>query len=175
MEITKLANSGVRIKAKNTAFIVDPGQGKLEGAAQKGSAMEGDVVILYEKPQDYSKFSGKLVIDSPGEYEVGGVSIKGERIRGFLAFDFFEDGQKLVVISNPDITGDIETEDSKVALVRLAKKLGDETLSSIQSDIVSFYGPEEFLPQEKETLKRIDKINLKKIEELKGYLVYLSK
>ena len=56
MEITKLANSGVRIKTKNTAFIVDPGQGKLEG----------DVVILYEKPQDYLKFSGKLVIDSPG-------------------------------------------------------------------------------------------------------------
>lgn len=165
MEITKLANSGVRIKAKNTAFIVDPGQGKLEE----------DVVILYEKPQDYLKFSGKLVIDSPGEYEVGGVSIKGERVRGFLAFDFFEDGQKIVVISNSDITGDIETEDTRVVLVRLAKKLGDEALSSIQSEIVSFYGPEEFLPQEKEMLKRIDKINLKKTEELKGYLVYLTK
>ena len=165
MEITKLPNAGVRVKSKNTSFIVDPADGKIEG----------DVVILYEKPQDYLKFSGKLVIDSPGEYEVGGVSIKGERVRGFLVFDFFEDGQRLVVISNPDITGDIETEGSKVALVRLAKKLSDETLSSIQSEIISFYGPEEFLPQEKETLKRIDKINLKKTDELKGYLVYLSK
>lgn len=165
MEITKLTNSGIRIKSKNTTFVVDPANGKIDG----------DVVLLYEKPQDYSIFDGKLVIDSPGEYEVGGVSIKGENIGGFLAFDFLEDGQKLVIISNPDITGDVETEDSIVVLVRLSKKLDDKALSSIQSEVLSFYGPEEFLPQEKETLKRVDKINLKKTDDLKGYLVYLSK
>ena len=165
MEVSKIANSGIRVKSKNTTFIVDPIDGKIDG----------DVVILYEKPQDYSKFSGKLVIDSPGEYEIGGVSIKGEKVRDSLAFDFLEDGQKLVIISSPDITKDIETEDSKVVLVHLTKKLDDETLSSVQSEVVSFYGAEEFLPQGKETLKRVDKINLKKTEDLKGYLVYLSR
>lgn len=165
MEITKLANSGVKVKAKNTTFIVDPSAGKLEG----------DIIILFEKPQDYSKYQGKLVIDSPGEYEVGGVSIKGEKVRGNLAFDFLEDGQKLVIISNPEIAGDIETEDSKLVLVRLCEKLNDKIISSVQSEVVSFYGPAEFLPQDEETLKRTDKINLKKIEDLKGYLVYLTK
>jgi len=165
MELAKIGNSGVRIRSKKTAFIVDPADGKTEG----------DVVLLYEKPKDYSIFSGKLVIDSPGEYEVGGVSIKGEMVRNSLAFEFLEDGQKLVIISNTDIMGDIETEDVKAVLVRLTRKLGDEALSSIQSEVVCFYGPSEFLPQEKDALKRVDKINLKKTEELKGYLVYLTK
>jgi hypothetical protein len=164
MEITKLP-SGIKVKTKNTTFIVDPQDAKLDA----------DVVMLYDKPQDYSKFAGKLVIDSPGEYEIGGTSVRGSKIRGSISYDLFEDGQKLTIISNPDITGDVETEDSKVALVKLSEKLSDKALSSIQSEVVSFYGNEEFLPQEKEALKRMDKINLKKTEDLKGYLVYLSK
>ncbi len=165
MEVSSLAKAGVKVKSKSTSFSIDP----------SGSKIEEDVVVLFQKPQDYSSFSGKLVIDSPGEYEVGGVSIKVGRFGESEAFEFLEDGQKLIIISSPDITSDIETEDSKVVLVRLAKKLNDEALSSIQSEVVSFYGPEEFLPQEKEALKRVDKINLKKTEDLKGYLVYLSK
>ena len=165
MEISKLSASSVRIKSKNTSFILNP----------SGSKIEEDAIILFERPQHYSQFESKLVIDSPGEYEVGGVSIKSEKLNGFLAFELLEDNQKVVVVSNPDSIKDAETEGAIAVLVFLSHALGDEIVSSIQTDVVLLYGPEEFLPPNKDSLKRLDKVNLKKTEDLKGYLVYLTK
>ena len=51
MEISKLSASSVRIKSKNTSFILNP----------SGAKIEEDAIILFERPQDYSLFAGKLV------------------------------------------------------------------------------------------------------------------
>ncbi len=159
-----MSASSVKIKSKNSSFIIDP-----------ETKNDSEVIILTKSPEDYSVYEGKLVIDSPGEYEVAGVSIKGDRVEGKLSFDFFEDNQKILLLSAASIIKDKETEDYTATIVKLESKLDYEFVSQAKSEVLVIFGQEEFLPQDRSTIKKADKINLKKSEEFKGFVIYLSK
>ena len=162
MEVIFVPQGGLKIKSKNTSFSVNP-TGKFDS----------DVVVLTSKPASYSAYDGKLVIDGPGDYEVAGVSIKGESLEGKLAFDFLEDNQKLLVLPS-SAAKDSETEDTTATVLLMDEKV-DGALTSVVSEIIAVVGNEEFLPQDRATLKKMDKINLKKTEEYKGFVIHLAK
>ena len=162
MEVASVSQNSIKIKTKNATFIIDP-VGKIDA----------DVVILTQKPQDYSEFGDNVVIDGPGEYEVSGVGIKGEKVNDKLSFDFFEDNQRLLFIPL-SAAKKLETEDYTATILALDEKIEGE-LPSITSEIVAVIGDEEFLPTDRALIKKIDKLNLKKTEENKGFIVHLSK
>lgn len=163
MEVTYLADSSLRIKSKNSTFIVNP-SGKLDG----------EVILLTQKPTSYASFGVSLVIDGPGEYEVAGVSIKADQVDGKNSFHFLEDNQSLLVLASAAAARNRETDEYTAAVVLMDEKM-DNLLSTLTAQVVAVAGSDEFLPQEKDSIKKTDKLNLKKTEEYKGFIVHLSK
>lgn len=161
MEIAIVGNKSLRIKSRNTSFIVNPEK-----------KLDDPVVILTEKSADYESFSDKLVIDGPGDYEVAGVSISATSTSGKLSFDFSEDSQKLLVLSSPLLARSAETEDYTATVVFLSESDGNY-VTQIASQVIVI-GNSKFLPQDSQ-IKKVDKVNLKKTEEYKGFIIHLSK
>lgn len=163
MEIARAGQAGLRIKTKNASFLVNPEK-----------KIEEDIVVLTQKPNDYSTFLGKVVIDSPGDYEVSGVSIKCEKQDSGLAFIFIEEGQRLVVLSSAAVAKNADMEDASAVVVFLDETAKD-ALSQVACEIVAAIGPSDFLPADKSNIKTAEKINLKKADEHKGFIVHLTK
>lgn len=162
MDIVRVSDTSVKIKSKSASFLFNPDK-----------KVEDEVVMLTQKPQDYSRYNGKIVIDAPGEYEISGVSIKGETGEKGISFDIFEDGQRLLVLSNPEVISTRDTEDADAVVVFLDG--GGDALSKITSSIVAVVGSDEGLPVDRSNIKKADKISLKKAEEFKGFIVHLSR
>jgi L-ascorbate metabolism protein UlaG (beta-lactamase superfamily) len=79
MDITFLGHSSFRIKGKPASVVTDPFDPTMVGL--KYSAVEGDIVTISHHHRDHDQGQAvkgvKKVIDSPGEYEIMGVSILG--------------------------------------------------------------------------------------------------
>lgn len=78
MEVTYLGHSAFKIKGKNSAVVTDPYDAKVSKFPRD---VEADIVTVSHQHGDHNavaQVSGKpFVIDGPGEYEVGGVSVIG--------------------------------------------------------------------------------------------------
>jgi hypothetical protein len=163
MEISIVGQKGLKIRTKNASFIVNPEK-----------KTDEEVIVLTKVPQDYSEYEGKIVFSGPGEYEAAGVSIKAESQADGTSFDFFEEGQRLVVLPSPKIPENRDTEDAN-AIVTYVDESSTDNISKLTGDLVAVIGPVGSLPSDSSNIKKTDRINLKKTEEYKGYLVHLSK
>lgn len=79
MDISYLGHACFSIKSKQTRILIDPFDPKMVGISLP--TQEADVVLITHSHSDHS-FLGKVrgyrkVIEYPGEYELGGVSIFG--------------------------------------------------------------------------------------------------
>ncbi len=157
MEIQYLGDKSVKVKTKNTSIAINPDK-----------KIDGDFVMLTEKPVDYTQFEGKLVIDGPGEYEVSGVLIKGEKVEGGYAYDMTDENQTVLVVPTDEALKTRETE-GYVATVVLSNS--SEELPPINSEIAIVVSGN----ASGESVKAVEKINLKKLDEYKGFLVHLTK
>jgi hypothetical protein len=163
MDIAKVGENSLKIKSKNTTFIINPEK-----------KVDDEVVVLTSKAKDYSEYQDRVVIDGPGDYEVAGVSIHGEEFQGKLLFDFLEDSQKLLILPSTTVAKSRETEDYTATVVFLDEAVS-ESLPQINSPIVAVIGPDSFLPKDKSNIQKADKVSLKKTEESKGFIIHLSK
>lgn len=79
MDITYLGHSSFKIKSKNSLVVTDPFDPQAVGL--KFPKVAADIVTISHSHADHSFLSGvtdyKRVIEGPGEYEIGGVSIIG--------------------------------------------------------------------------------------------------
>jgi len=70
MEIRYLGSQTVLIKTKKESVIINPDKG--------GDKVESRIVVFSDKKLDYMGLDGeKVLVRGPGEYEVGGIEIKG--------------------------------------------------------------------------------------------------
>lgn len=78
MEITYIGHSCFKIKGKDLSLVIDPYDPKI---GYKLPKLEADVVISSHNHFDHANTSAvsgtRLLINSPGEYEVSGVFIEG--------------------------------------------------------------------------------------------------
>jgi L-ascorbate metabolism protein UlaG (beta-lactamase superfamily) len=81
MEITYIGHSCFKIKGKTLSLVVDPYNPKIGYKLPKLSA---DVVLVTHDHEDHNNVEGvsdyRLLINGPGEYEVGGVFIYGRSV-----------------------------------------------------------------------------------------------
>lgn len=79
MDISYLGHSSFRIKTKSAVLVTDPFDPTMVGF--KYSGVEGDIVTVSHDHNDHNKSElvkgVKKVVNSPGEYEISGVSIIG--------------------------------------------------------------------------------------------------
>lgn len=163
MEISRLSDNSIKIKTKNSAFVIDPEE----------KTPDADVYVYTVPQKDIPE--EQLAIEGPGEYEIGGVYIKGEVVSGHLVYEFLDETKKVLVVSSPSAIKNLDTEDYPVVIIKASEKVESANLTTIGAELVVVYGPSENISVEPESLKQIDKINLKKIDEFKGFIVYLNK
>lgn len=170
MEISRSTETSIRIKTREITIVVDPGN--LPAGRQE---FEGDVVLLTTPGADTAKYKDVLVFYGPGEYEVRSVSIKCEKLGNGLVYKIIEDFRKVLVGTTDSLANIKETEGYTAALIFAKDKIDDTSISGLSSELVIVYGNPENVALSPDTVKKVDKLNLKKIEEFKGFVVYLSK
>jgi L-ascorbate metabolism protein UlaG (beta-lactamase superfamily) len=125
MDIVYFGHSCFKIKTPQTALVIDPYDPRMVGL--KISSIEADVVLSTHNHADHNNFSivknYRKLIDGPGEYEVGGISILG-----YPSFHDDKKGEK----RGKNTIYVIEAQDIKILhLGDLGHKLSDKLLEDI--------------------------------------------
>lgn len=164
MEIAVIKDSSLKIKSKNTTVIIDP-----------VSKQEGDVVILTNSSSDSSLVeNAKLVIDGAGEYEVGGMSIYVDDVKGELTYLFLADNMKVLLLAESALSK-LKAEDEFTAVVvKVNEKVNDTILAHLTSDVFIFYQDLDKVELSSENTKKMPKVNLRKKEEITGSIILLT-
>lgn len=87
MEVSILSQNVLRLKTKSALFLVDP-QGKTENA---------NALIYLKRAHDKPSEETSVVLDGPGEYEIGGVKISGVRSGDEVIYSLLLDGVDTMV------------------------------------------------------------------------------
>lgn len=164
MEIKYFGESKVYLKGKKENVWINPGKEEFDG--KNGEAR---VVIFTDKEKNFihlGKENNKVIIDGPGEYEIGGVEINGINAMYALTMD----GIKIVVVGQID--GEI-TEKKKEKLEEadvLLIKMGATATDIAKKSAANYVVPIDYENEEKELkgfLDAFDSENLETIDTLK--------
>lgn len=137
MEITLLPQNSLRIKGKQAAFIVDP-------ASSVNLKTTADVAILFN-PNPVISIKGvenlHLVVQGPGEYEVGGAKVSTKKLGEDLASEIRIDNLNVYVVKDETLAEFHEKMQEHDIVVVFAKSTIDEAaLSSLTPKVVVLYG-----------------------------------
>ncbi len=88
MEIAVLPKGGLRIKGKQASLLV--------GSSDASTGVNALLLYAYDENEEPIK-DDVLIIDNPGDYEVGSVKITTYRTAGDLAHSFTMDGISVVI------------------------------------------------------------------------------
>lgn len=120
LEIEYKGGNGVIISTKGTMALIDP---KLSVVGLKDLSIKNDVEIATEARFKVDAPDARLIIESPGEYEIGDFSIVG--VAATRHIDTEKD-EKLTTVYR------IETSDIRLALIgNIAQKLSEEQLETL--------------------------------------------
>ena len=92
MEITLLSPLSPRLKGKHTTLVVNPQD---RNVAHTGALLLGDVDKKILKLNDNA-----VVIEGPGEYEVGGIKFTGTRLESDLSYSLVIDEVSILLITD---------------------------------------------------------------------------
>ncbi|RJQ24849.1 hypothetical protein C4577_06925 [Candidatus Parcubacteria bacterium] len=165
MEIIRINDESIRIKGKKISVVTDPDE-----------KAEGDVFIYTTRSESRTSMAnteGKLVVEGPGEYEVGGVHFRVSSDNDNLIYKIDEDSNVLLLTSKS--AKKVEEGDYTAVIIKAVEKLEEGDLSNFSSSNIVLYGKEENIALNDANLKRIPKVNLKKKDEIQGFIVVLSK
>lgn len=164
MELTSPAGTSLKINSKKGSVIINP-----------DTTDDAKIVIIDDDAPDISnKFPDTLVIFGPGEFEVGGIMVKGTRQEGNTTYEIdAEEGKVLHVLSNS--ISKLSTEDEyEAVIVKALTSLEESDVSSLSSKLVVVYGdPQNISDSLKQN--KVNKINLRKRDEITTNVVYLEK
>ena len=98
MDIAVLGGNALKIRSKHTSFVVDP--------VKTVSKVNADAILLLENINiDTSRvLDQRIIIDGPGEYEVGGVKISGIKAKNGTVYSLLMDNLQVVLGKVSDIS-----------------------------------------------------------------------
>lgn len=130
MEIALLQKTGLRIKGKTATFLVNPQEA---GGANAGLVLDDSV--------DPTSSDETVILNGPGEYEIGGVKISGTRGDKGVLYSMNIDGIDVLV-------GKIETlsamqhklKEHNIVISLCTEPASASFLTSLAVNVVVFYG-----------------------------------
>lgn len=141
MEISTLDTNTIKIKGKHTSLVIDPSKTISKTAA--------DAVLLLNGTQyfDQKVEGSRLLIQGPGEYEIGGVKISAFRLGSYLVYDVRMDGVSMFLAQDELMSKQDMLQKSKDTMkdyhivVLNSKAGGDQSgLPSLSPKVTVFYG-----------------------------------
>lgn len=165
MEIQLISPDSIKIKGKNASVVFDP-----------SSKTEAEIVIATKAVDTLSldKVSNsRLVISGPGEYEAGGISVSGKRVKDKVIYTLFE-SLKIAVV-NSEVVKDLpDDEDFDAVIVHVDSAFSDEVLGPISSKCTILYGDLAQATIKSENTEKTNKVSLKKVSEITGKTFLLT-
>lgn len=134
MDISVIKGNSIRLKGKQVTFIVDPSKQMPKTAS--------DAIILFgiNSDIDVSRVTDfRIIIDGPGEYEVGGVKISGTKTPKGTLYRFSIDDINIVLGSATDA----KTEGfniCQIAIVNTANDVNESFITALEPKMVILYG-----------------------------------
>ena len=149
MEIALLPKSVLRVKGKTATFAINP-----------QSAIVANAVLLFEPGAEFST-EDSVVLNGPGEYEIGGVKITGLRNEKSVLYSMNIDGMEVVVGSIALLSAmQHKLKEHNVVVVNCDETADASFLTSLAVNAVLFCGDKaEEVAQafEKEKLQKTNK------------------
>lgn len=135
MEIALVSETSIRIRGKNASIIIDPSSVKTKTQA--------DAILLLEKEEpDMSKIEGsRVVIDGPGEYEVGGIKISGSTSGKSIAYELYVDGVQIFLSAQESLKGLGQNRECSVVVVFAKSVVEVSEVTEMSPRLVILYGP----------------------------------
>lgn len=131
MEIALLPKNSLRIKGKKAVFAVDP-MDKSEPAA---------AIVLTRPLDQLSLGPNTVVVNGPGEYEIGGTKMTGTRIDGEVVYNPKVDGVDIILgklTSLEKLQHKLKEQNIVVAYVDAA--INASFITSLASNVIILYG-----------------------------------
>jgi len=157
------SKTGIKIKSKNYSFSLD------------SLGDSDDSAVLISRPDKAYEKDDKLFISGPGEYEVAGVSIKGEKTAGGIIYELINDSKRIFIFPSVESIKGKDTEGYDAVLIYIDQQVESSSLSDLASELVVIYGEKDKIKIDAASLRSVDKVNLKKTEDLKGFTIFLNK
>lgn len=131
MEIAFLAKNSLRLKGKKSSFIVDP--------EEKMSA--NGFILLNESGDRLFDQKESVIIQGPGEYEIGGVKLSGYRTEGNLVFNFSIDGVEILLGKLTSLEKmQHKLKEQHVVIAYVDEVINSSFINSLATNLVVFYG-----------------------------------
>ncbi len=131
MEIALLPKTALRIKGKNAAIIINPHDKAAYNAA-----------IFFDTPLEEISLEGDtVVINRPGEYEIGGMKIKGVKNESDTLYTVSVDGVEVLLgkINSLDKMQH-KLKEHTIVVAYCDAVVSGSFLTSLATNVVVFYG-----------------------------------
>lgn len=134
MEITIVSQESIRIKGKQTAFVVDP-------VVTKAKVTADAVLLAKGSSVDTSSVEGsRLTIAGPGEYEIGGVKISGVKSGETTAYYLSLDGVSVLISPTSMLKNKESLRDVDVVVLQADSVVDQSALATVANGVALFYG-----------------------------------
>ncbi len=130
MEIALLNKSALRLKGKSTTFIVNP----IDSAGANAAFLLDDSIeeVLSDET---------VVLQGPGDYEVGGVKIVGSRGESGFVYSMNMDGMDIIVGKLATLSAmQHKLKEHNIVIALCSDQLDSAFLTSLTTNVVIFYG-----------------------------------
>lgn len=135
MEVALLDKTSLRIKSKHTNFVVDP-LGKLSKTPTDAVLILSDDSVDLSKVMDY-----RVVIKSPGEYEVGGIKISAIDMDGSTVYGLTIDNVDILLAKTSSVTKVSEKlKEYQIAIFNVDSEINQTVVTALESRVVILYG-----------------------------------
>ncbi len=129
MEIALLPKNSLKIKGKHVAFVVEP---------------PGLAKVMADKPagkEEMRIHADSVVIDGPGEYEIGGVKISGMRNEGEVLYNLNIDDVEILLGKLSSLEKEQHRlKEQDIVVVYVDSMTNASFVTSLASSVVIFYG-----------------------------------
>jgi hypothetical protein len=134
VDISIVDGNSIKLRGKQATFVVDPGKQMPKTAADGVILLNGKTNIDFSRVTDY-----RIVIDGPGEYEVGGVKISGIKTSKGVLYSLSIDDISVVLGSAAEAK--IEGFNAcQIAVVNTTGEFNDSFVTALEPKISVLYG-----------------------------------
>jgi len=135
MEVALLDKTSLRIKSKHTNFVVDPFEKLSKISTDAVLILSGDNIDL-SKVTDY-----RVVIKSPGEYEVGGIKISAIDLDGATVYGLTVDSVDILLAKTSSVTKISEKlKEYQIAIFNVDSEINQTVVTALEPRVVILYG-----------------------------------
>lgn len=159
MEISYLSPDSIKIKGKNASIVFDP-----------NTKTDAEIIIATKAlgALEIEKVSGtRLIISGQGEYEVGGISVSGKRVKDSFVFTITE-GMKIIVANSSTVQELADDEEFDAVVIHVTEPFSGDSLGPVNAKSIVLYGDLALAKTDSENQERTSKVNLKKTSEVQG-------